>query len=35
MIILRATRWAGHIDGVCMGNIRNIYKILIEKPEEK
>jgi hypothetical protein len=29
----RRMRWAGHVVG--MGEIRNPYKILVEKPEEK
>jgi hypothetical protein len=33
IIKLRQMRWAAHV--VCMGEMRNVYKILIEKPDGK
>jgi hypothetical protein len=33
MVRSRRKRWAGHI--TCMGEIRNVYKILAGKPEGK
>jgi hypothetical protein len=33
MMKLRRARWVGHV--VCMGEMRNAYKMLIRKPEVK
>jgi hypothetical protein len=33
MIIKSRMRWAGHT--ACMGEMRNVYKILVRKPEGK
>jgi hypothetical protein len=32
-IKLRRIRWAGHVAG--MGEMRNVYKVLVTNPEEK
>jgi hypothetical protein len=31
MVMSKRMRWAGHV--TCMGKVRNVYKILDEKPE--
>ena len=33
VIKLRRTRWAGHV--VCMGEMRGIHRVLLERPEGK
>jgi hypothetical protein len=33
MIKSRRMKWAGHV--ACMGEMRNVYKILVGKPERK
>jgi hypothetical protein len=33
VVISRRMRWVGHVES--MGEMKNVYKILVRKPEEK